>query len=134
MALLFAALLLSLCLRVLPERPCCESERGGAFSLTLAPTTNNPPPAKKKHNHKTALNVSVFLLIGKTSALTMNVAGVVKDWLLIGLSVALFGAPVTRLQLAGYSVALGGVFYYNYQKIKGMAAAAALFNESRKAR
>lgn len=41
------------------------------------------------HNH-TALNMSVFLLIGKTSALTMNVAGVVKDWLLIGLSALLF--------------------------------------------
>lgn len=33
------------------------------------------------------LNLAVFLLIGKTSALSMNVAGVVKDWLLIGLSV-----------------------------------------------
>ena len=30
-----------------------------------------------------ALNLAVFLLIGKTSALTMNVAGLVKDWLLI---------------------------------------------------
>ncbi|KAG2559927.1 hypothetical protein PVAP13_8KG012451 [Panicum virgatum] len=30
-----------------------------------------------------ALNLAVFLLVGKTSALTMNVAGVVKDWLLI---------------------------------------------------
>ena len=30
--------------------------------------------------------MAVFLLIGKTSALTMNIAGVVKDWLLIGLS------------------------------------------------
>ncbi len=40
-----------------------------------------PPPA---------LNMAVFLLIGKTSALTMNIAGVVKDWLLIGLSVLLF--------------------------------------------
>lgn len=37
-----------------------------------------------------ALNMSVFLLIGKSSALTMNVAGVVKDWILIGLSVALY--------------------------------------------
>lgn len=35
--------------------------------------------------------MSVFLLIGKTSALTMNVAGVVKDWLLILLSVLLYG-------------------------------------------
>jgi hypothetical protein len=34
--------------------------------------------------------MSVFLLIGKTSALTMNVAGVIKDWLLIGLSVMLY--------------------------------------------
>ncbi|KAK1302177.1 putative sugar phosphate/phosphate translocator [Acorus calamus] len=30
-----------------------------------------------------ALNLAVFLIIGKTSALTMNVAGVVKDWILI---------------------------------------------------
>ncbi len=37
-----------------------------------------------------ALNMSVFLLIGKTSALTMNVAGVIKDWILIGLSVLLY--------------------------------------------
>ena len=40
------------------------------------------------------LNLSVFLLIGKTSALAMNVAGVVKDWLLIGLSTILFSAQV----------------------------------------
>ncbi len=43
------------------------------------------------------LNLSVFLLIGKTSALTMNVAGVIKDWLLIGLSVLIFQAQVRRL-------------------------------------
>jgi hypothetical protein len=30
-----------------------------------------------------ALNLAVFLLIGKTSALTMNIAGVIKDWMLI---------------------------------------------------
>ncbi len=35
--------------------------------------------------------MSVFLLIGKTSALTMNIAGVIKDWLLILLSVVLYG-------------------------------------------
>ncbi len=34
--------------------------------------------------------MAVFLLIGKTSALTMNIAGVAKDWLLIGLSVMLY--------------------------------------------
>lgn len=36
------------------------------------------------------LNMAVFLLIGKTSALTMNIGGVVKDWLLIALSVVMF--------------------------------------------
>lgn len=40
------------------------------------------------------LNMSVFMLIGKTSALTMNIAGVIKDWLLIGLSVLIFKAQV----------------------------------------
>ncbi|WOL11011.1 putative sugar phosphate/phosphate translocator [Canna indica] len=33
-----------------------------------------------------ALNLVVFLLVGKTSVLTINVIGVVKDWLLIDFS------------------------------------------------
>ncbi len=47
--------------------------------------------------------MAVFLLIGKTSALTMNIAGVVKDWLLIGLSVMLYKcvpAPVRSASAA----------------------------------
>lgn len=36
------------------------------------------------------LNCSVFLLVGKTSALTMNIAGIVKDLLLIMASVVLY--------------------------------------------
>jgi hypothetical protein len=49
-----------------------------------------------------ALNLAVFLLIGKTSALTMNIAGVIKDWMLIFFSFYLFKAPVTTLNLVGY--------------------------------
>ncbi|KAJ9533354.1 hypothetical protein QJQ45_026415 [Haematococcus lacustris] len=67
-----------------------------------------------------ALNMAVFLLIGKTSALTMNVAGVVKDWLLILLSVVLYGSPVTTTQLMGYGLAFAGVCVYNYQKIQSL--------------
>mmetsp|Transcript_13619 Transcript_13619/g.29172 ORF Transcript_13619/g.29172 Transcript_13619/m.29172 type:complete len:345 (-) Transcript_13619:669-1703(-) len=67
-----------------------------------------------------ALNMSVFLLIGKTSALTMNVAGVIKDWLLILLSVVLYGSPVTKTQLVGYGLAFVGVMYYNYKKVQAM--------------
>ncbi|KAK9865994.1 hypothetical protein WJX84_007622 [Apatococcus fuscideae] len=69
-----------------------------------------------------ALNMAVFLLIGKTSALTMNIAGVVKDWMLIGLSVVLFHSAVTPLNLGGYLIAFGGVCYYNYKKIQAMQA------------
>jgi len=72
-----------------------------------------------------ALNLAVFLLIGRTSALTMNVAGVLKDWLLIGLSATLFGAPVSALNLGGYSVAFFGVLWYNASKLRAMAATAA---------
>jgi len=65
-----------------------------------------------------ALNMAVYLLIGKTSALTMNVAGVVKDWLLIFISSALFDAPITKLQLFGYGISFVAVCYYNYSKYK----------------
>eukprot|EP00898_Chlorokybus_atmophyticus_P005223 jgi/Chlat1/5701/Chrsp38S00428 len=68
------------------------------------------------------LNLAVFLLIGKTSALTMNVAGVVKDWLLIALSSLLFAAPVSALNLAGYFLAFLAVCWYNYAKLQQMKA------------
>jgi drug/metabolite transporter (DMT)-like permease len=72
-----------------------------------------------------ALNMAVFLLIGKTSALTMNIGGVVKDWMLIGLSIGLFKAAVTRVNLIGYLVAFAGVCWYNYAKLQAMQQQAA---------
>lgn len=39
----------------------------------------------------------------------MTLAGIVKDILLVILSVAVFGSPVTPLQYAGYGVALLGL-------------------------
>ena len=71
------------------------------------------------------LNMAVFLLIGKTSALTMNIAGVVKDWLLIGMSVWLFHSLVSRLNLFGYFLAFLAVCWYNYQKLQHMKISAA---------
>jgi hypothetical protein len=70
-----------------------------------------------------ALNLSVFLLIGKTSALTMNVAGVIKDWLLIGLSSLLFHSKVTSMNLQGYGIAFAGVCWYNWTKIQSIKKA-----------
>jgi hypothetical protein len=65
-----------------------------------------------------ALNLAVFLLIGKTSALTMNIAGVIKDWMLIFFSYYVFQAPVTQLNLIGYAFCCSGVVVYNYQKLQ----------------
>ena len=66
------------------------------------------------------LNLAVFLLIGKTSALTMNIAGVIKDWLLISFSYFGFKAPLTPLTLAGYIFCCSGVGFYNYNKLQNM--------------
>ena len=66
------------------------------------------------------LNLAVFLLIGKTSALTMNIAGVIKDWLLISFSYFGFKAPITPLNLGGYFFCCSGVAYYNRIKLKAM--------------
>lgn len=46
------------------------------------------------------LNLCVFLFVGKTSALTMNLAGVVKDWVLIVLSYLIFRDPITGERMA----------------------------------
>eukprot|EP01041_Mallomonas_annulata_P003410 gene3410-6771_t len=55
------------------------------------------------------LNVAVVLLISNTSALTLTLAGIVKDIMLVVLSVSVFGSPVTLLQYAGYGIALLGL-------------------------
>ncbi|XP_057509736.1 probable sugar phosphate/phosphate translocator At5g25400 [Actinidia eriantha] len=67
-----------------------------------------------------ALNLAVFLLVGKTSALTMNVAGVVKDWLLIAFSWSVIRDTVTPVNLIGYGVAFLGVAYYNHSKLQAL--------------
>ncbi|XP_059276891.1 probable sugar phosphate/phosphate translocator At5g25400 [Lycium ferocissimum] len=69
-----------------------------------------------------ALNLAVFLLVGKTSALTMNVAGVVKDWLLIAFSWSVIKDTVTAVNLVGYGLAFLGVAYYNHAKLQALKA------------
>mmetsp|Transcript_31748 Transcript_31748/g.38342 ORF Transcript_31748/g.38342 Transcript_31748/m.38342 type:complete len:333 (+) Transcript_31748:405-1403(+) len=64
------------------------------------------------------LNLAVFLLIGKTSALTMNIAGVIKDWILIWMSMSVFAAPITAMNIGGYLVAFFAVMYYNNHKLQ----------------
>lgn len=52
-----------------------------------------------------ALNFAVFLVIGRTGAVTVRVAGVIKDWILIGLSTVIFPESfITRLNIIGYAI------------------------------
>ncbi|CAM8927005.1 hypothetical protein QQ045_023364 [Rhodiola kirilowii] len=66
-----------------------------------------------------ALNFSIFLVIGRSGAVTIRVAGVLKDWILIALSTVIFPeSSITTLNITGYAIALCGVVMYNYLKIK----------------
>lgn len=95
-----------------------------------------------------ALNFSIFLVIGRTGAVTIRVAGVLKDWILIALSTLIFPeSTITTLNITGYAIgkltipyfwelyankhhideilfciALCGVVMYNYLKIKDVRA------------
>ncbi|KAH0744153.1 hypothetical protein KY290_032146 [Solanum tuberosum] len=72
-----------------------------------------------------ALNLSVFLVIQHTSALTIRVAGVVKDWVVVLLSALLFAdTKLTLINLFGYAIAIAGVAAYNNHKLKKGASQA----------
>uniref|UniRef100_A0A2N9HM96 Sugar phosphate transporter domain-containing protein n=1 Tax=Fagus sylvatica TaxID=28930 RepID=A0A2N9HM96_FAGSY len=71
-----------------------------------------------------ALNLSVFLVITHTSALTIRVAGVVKDWVVVLLSALLFAdTKLTIINLFGYGI---GVAAYNNHKLKKEASRASV--------
>ncbi|KAF4589233.1 triose-phosphate transporter [Ophiocordyceps camponoti-floridani] len=59
------------------------------------------------------LNIASVFLIGKTSGLTMTMAGILKNMLLIVASVLIWQTRITLLQAAGYSLALAGLVYYS---------------------
>uniref|UniRef100_A0ACD5X3N9 Uncharacterized protein n=1 Tax=Avena sativa TaxID=4498 RepID=A0ACD5X3N9_AVESA len=53
------------------------------------------------------LNLSVFLVISRTSALTARVTGVVRDWSVVLLSAAIFAdTKLTFINIVGYAIAL----------------------------
>ncbi|KAF7527057.1 hypothetical protein PCG10_003258 [Penicillium crustosum] len=86
------------------------------------------------------LNASVVLLIGKTSAVVLTMAGILKDILLVAASMIIFRDPVTGQQFFGYSIALAGLVYYKLgaEKCQSLATDVRLqvgeFNRSNPAR
>ncbi|MCO5574921.1 hypothetical protein L7F22_028716 [Adiantum nelumboides] len=65
-----------------------------------------------------ALNISVVLVIAHTSAVTIRVAGVVKDWVVVLVSAFLFSdTKLTPINIVGYGIAITGVAAYNRLKL-----------------
>lgn len=62
------------------------------------------------------LNVASVFLIGAASSLTLTLAGVLKDILLIVFSMFLLGSSVTPIQFFGYGIALGGLVLFKTHK------------------
>ncbi|GAB1314296.1 Sugar phosphate transporter domain-containing protein [Madurella fahalii] len=59
------------------------------------------------------LNVSSVFLIGKTSGLVMTLTGILKNILLVIISVMIWHTAISWLQFLGYSIALAGLVYYS---------------------
>lgn len=53
-----------------------------------------------------SLNVALVLVISHSSALALALAGIVKDILLVTLSMVIFQSPISMLQGIGYAIAL----------------------------
>ncbi|KAL9611057.1 MAG: hypothetical protein Q9167_004269 [Letrouitia subvulpina] len=58
------------------------------------------------------LNVASVFLIGKTSSLVLTLCGVLKNILLIGASIVIWGTVVTPIQFFGNGIAMSGLVYY----------------------
>lgn len=59
------------------------------------------------------LNIASVFLIGKTSGLVMTLTGILKNILLVVISVMIWNTHISWLQTLGYAVALGGLVYYS---------------------
>ncbi|WOL13602.1 putative sugar phosphate/phosphate translocator [Canna indica] len=109
--------------------PCCMAVCLVPWALVEIPILRDKAPfypdiiVFSTHSFCTfALNLVVFLLVGKTSALTINVVGVVKDWLLIDFSWSVICDTITTINLLGYGVAFLDVVYYNHAKLHALKA------------
>lgn len=65
-----------------------------------------------------AVNVSIFWVIGRTSAVSYNVLGHAKTTTLLSLDYLVFGRPLQWANATGLAVAVAGVVSYTQQKLR----------------
>ncbi|CUF15972.1 transmembrane protein, putative [Bodo saltans] len=68
------------------------------------------------------VNISIFLVIGKTSPVTYNVLGHFKLTIILTLGFVVFNAHVDYRNIAGVLVTLSGVFWYTHIKTQPAAS------------
>lgn len=73
------------------------------------------------------LNVSSVFLIGKTSGLVMTLTGILKNILLVVISVMIWSTHITGMQFLGYAIALAGLVYYSIGWDQMVAIAVGVF-------
>lgn len=64
------------------------------------------------------VNLSTFLVIGKTSPIAYNVLGHFKTCLILIMGFILFGYPIDMRNITGILVALAGIFYYTHLNLR----------------
>jgi hypothetical protein len=95
-----------------PANPLISISLFAPFSLLfLLPVALFKEPAALAHLYQVSpivlgntltaftLNIAVVILVGQTSGLTLTLAGIVKDILLIAASIWIFNSPITPIQV-----------------------------------
>jgi drug/metabolite transporter (DMT)-like permease len=62
------------------------------------------------------VNLSGIFLIKRTSAMVIALAGLLKDIILVVSSWAIFGAPISQMQMIGYTITVAGLMVYKEYK------------------
>jgi solute carrier family 35 protein E3 len=68
------------------------------------------------------VNLSIFLVIGKTSPVTYNVLGHFKLTVILSMGFVVFGAPLDYRNVCGILVTLWGVLWYTHLKMQPAVA------------
>ena len=95
--------------------PVALVSEGGALDALLSSTSTALTVLANTCTAFT-LNVAVVILVSQTSGLTLTLAGIIKDIILIVAAISLFGNPITYTQVGGYTLALYGLnMYHGYR-------------------
>lgn len=112
-------------LAIIPILPIFDnySPSSPASIFNFVPTTYNTSAILFTGLLALCVNVSIFLVIGKTSAVTYNVVGNGKTAFLFCVDFLVFGRPFELANVFGMTLTLSSVVWYTQLKLKARAEA-----------